>query len=75
MRMNPDANEISAVSNDRFCYYCMEGRCGLCTGSDKTVIGGKIVEVPCAHGCQQQQRKPNQRVTNEREDLKSRTRA
>jgi len=75
MRMNADANEISAASNERFCYYCMEGSCALCTGSDKTVIDGKIVEVPCAHGCQQQQRKPNQRATSDREGLKRRTRA
>jgi hypothetical protein len=75
MRMNADAKEISAANSERFCYYCMEGRCALCTGSDKTVIDGKVVEVPCAHGCQQQRRKPNQRVTSGCETLKRRTRA
>ena len=75
MRMNTDANDIGAASNERFCYYCMEGRCALCTGSDKTVIDGKIVEVPCAHGCRQDQRKPNRSVTTGREVVKRRTRA
>ena len=73
--MNVDASEPSAASNERFCYYCMEGRCALCTGSDKTVIAGKIVEVPCAHGCQPQFRKPNQRVASDREVVNRRTRA
>ncbi len=51
------------ATGERLCYYCNEGHCALCTGWDRTVIEGRVVEVPCAHGCREAQRKPNQRVS------------
>lgn len=70
MRTNASAGEVSAVSGDRLCYYCNEGRCALCNGWDRTVVDGQIVEVPCAHGCRQQARKRNQRADHDGERLK-----
>lgn len=59
-------NEIATagarVTGERLCYFCNEGNCALCTGWDRTVVEGKILDVPCAHGCHEAQRKPNGRV-------------
>ncbi len=60
MRTNTVA--VNTISTERLCYYCNEGHCALCTGWDRTVIEGRVVEVPCAHGCREQQRKPNRRA-------------
>jgi len=65
MRTNVQDNHSNAATAERLCYYCNEGRCALCTGSDRTVINGRIVEVPCAHGCREARRKPSQRATQD----------
>ena len=63
MRTNTEIGAASAAA-ERLCYYCNEGHCALCTGWDRTVIEGKIVEAPCAHGCRKAQRKANGKATN-----------
>ena len=63
---------LSQVADDRLCYYCNEGRCALCDGWDRTVIDGKIVEVPCAHDCHQHNKKPTQRAEPEQTTSKRR---
>ncbi len=59
------ASEGGRGTSERLCYYCNEGHCALCTGWDRTVIEGRVVEVPCAHGCREAERKPNQRVSED----------
>jgi hypothetical protein len=65
IRTNINVGKVSGESGERLCYFCNEGRCALCSGTDKTVVAGKIVEVPCMHDCRQEQRKSVQRAASD----------
>lgn len=66
MRTHAATSQANAATAERLCFYCNEGHCALCNGWDRTIVNGKIVEVPCAHGCREQQRKPNGKVASQK---------